>query len=389
MAKKHITISHNRYKVSFNTMAILIAIVFFSCDNQQNESSNYLIKRVSKVAIEENEHSSLHYIPKSLHLLNDSLICLGLYTPKFSVYNYKTGKIEHQIALDTGIVPTLLTLAQENMDPRFRLMTNVELKENSIPLFRIASIFYDKNLDNFHLFFVVTFGKDTTMEIKGKIEPSLEGHSVIYTTTLNNNFVLNHDYKMMIADKVTPMFLFTGYIHKNNLILPNFDPFKAGDSSIGLLSSVSLNGEKCIASNLMMPFDNRSINLQKRNTSDKISFAHIDENTFFVSDAKRIMKSDGSKFTPFYNVELDNEEHIQDLYYNKAKNRLYVYSSIGSMDEVVHKSKVSYIEVATKKRNTVDSVQQFSSFNFLNDVTALSIQKKDSAQSYEFVTYKY
>jgi hypothetical protein len=384
MDKKHIITFLKQMKYTISAIIILITFVL-SCTNPKN-SKKSTIKLVKKTAIEEKGNNVLHHIPLSVQFLGDSLLCIKLNATRFNIYNYYTGSIVKSIELDSNILPKLLSQACANSSRKYRLMSMQEYKEIGIPALTVENAFYKKQEQQLYLFFTASFSIDTFIMIKGVKEPAIASQPLCYVTTLDQNYINSNKYTLLEFSNIGPAFLYGGLMLKDKLVVPNIELEHIGKSGFGMLCAIGLGQECGTVKSIAMPFDKRSIEQRKRHILEKVSFADIDGQSYYVSDGKRIVHCTDSIFTILYSM--DDNEHVYNLYYNHTDKQLYINTRFGDQSDLKG-SKIFALNISDKKIKLVDSNSKINSIDFVNDSTILSISENDATRAYEFLLYKY
>jgi hypothetical protein len=375
---------NRRRRFTGSVMAIL-AIMLFSC-RQQHKETVFLIKLLHQADVEESSNSVLHHLPPSLQLVGDSLVCMQLSATNFTVYNYFTGQIQQQLSVDTAVLPRLLAEVQAKINPKYLLMNGQESKEAAVPRTRIETIVYDDEQGKYFLFFDAFFYIDSPMVIKGKSEPFNWIMGIPFVTMLDAQLNGTNQYVLLDYGKSSPNFSYGGLLSADKLIVPNYDPQRAGAPGFGMLCSIDLAGTAYTMRNLDLPFDERTVKLQKMNRTEKVCFAASDTLSYYMASGNRIVYSKDNQFHETY--RMDTSDHAYDLYVNQGRSQLYLHTLIWE-DNKQKSTQIFSLDIQTKKLQKIYSGKEASVVKFINDSTLLKLTENTAEKHYEFELYKY
>lgn len=365
-------------------MAVVV-IILFSCQEKHTKKSS-LVSLLHRVAVEEKEGSIIHHLPPYLQVLGDSLVCMKLSATNFTIYNYFTGQIQQRLSIDTGVLPQLLSDVQARINPKYTLITEQQSKEAGAPKTRIESVIYNEKKNEYLLFFLTAFCLDSPMVIKGKSEPFNWISNVPFMTTLDVRRNSTDQYVLLNYGTSSPDFSYTGLLFRNKLILPNYDPERAGTPGFGMLCSIDMADAAYTMRNLDLPFDERSLALQKQNRTQKMCFAAADSVSYYLAYGNSLQHSKNNIFRAVY--RLDTGEYVYDIYVNRSRKLLYLNTL--SWEENKQKgTRIFSLDLQTKVLKNLYSGSEPSAVKFINDSVLLKLSESPSQKHYAFEVYQY
>jgi hypothetical protein len=344
------------------------------------------LKLVSEAKIEEEGNNVLHGLPLSMQLLDDSLVGIRLDASRYNIYNYYTGKIVNSPLPDSNILPELLQQARAYSSRDYQLLSLREGREIGEPVLSAEGVFYNKEERQYYLFFTASFIVDTFITVKGVQEPAAATHRVYYVARLDRHFRVRGGYSLLKPGYLAPAFLFGGLMLQDRLLVPNVGLSHIDTPGYGMLCGIGLKQGFGIVESIPVPFDGRSKAQRKNHILEKVSFAGIDGQAYYISDGRRILYCKDAQFETVYT--LDSNEHVYNLYYNHSRDLLYIHTCFGEPADLKG-SKMFSLNVPGKKPGLVDSSSKIRYLDFISNTQVLAVCKNSSDESYTFSLYAY
>ncbi|MBL7713569.1 MAG: hypothetical protein JNL13_13940 [Chitinophagaceae bacterium] len=345
-----------------------------------------MLKLLHEAALEQDSNSVVHHLPPCLPLLGDSLVCMKLSATNFTVYNYFTGRILQRLSVDTLALPGLLAKVQEKINPKYTLITAQQSKEVGATRTRIESIVYNKEQGKYFLFFDAAFCLDSPMVYKGKSEPFNWISSVPFVTILDAQRNGTNQYVLLDYGASSPNFSYGGFLIGDKVIVPNYAPERAVKRGFGMLCSIDLADTGYLIRDLNLPFDERMLNLQRQNRTEKVCFAAADGVSYYLAIGNKVLYSKDGLFQEVY--RMDTSENIYELYFNRSRKLLFL-NTFSRDNNKMKGIRVFSLDLETKALNTFYSGAETAVVQFINDSALLKLSENADQQKYEFAVYTY